>query len=591
MVRLGTVGGARREWTSGPREGTKLGVPTGSFLLKGGLLSVATRGSVAALVLAATGAVVTSCGGDEFCQEGSYECSTAPTAGTGASSGSGGSSGTSGTTGGGGTAASETGGSSAVGGTSAAGGQGGASGTADGGTAGALGSSGTGDTGGGGAAGSDDHGPVVCDPSAPVATCVPPSKGVFVSTSGDDGNTGNQDSPFKTLGKALVAAAAADPATPIFVCGGTYHERLVVTTAGIAIHGGYSCTDLAWSYDGVQASIAPYAEGEVLKVDGADGFAATDLEIIAHNATAPGTSSVGVFVKDSSGVTLTRVHVVAGTGADGADGDRADYLYMDLSDLKGNDADSNSDSAGGVKSCTCEGPGPQSIGAAGGVATQAGGQGEPTALGGGEPGMPGESCTNGGRGADAEPVADGEGAQSIGAISASGWNPESGQEGNSGAPGQGGGGGGGAKSNGSGAGGGGACGGCGGRGGAPGGGGGASIALLVLRSDVDIVDSKLEAKAAGNGGAGTGGQPGQQGGVRGKASGAACIGGNGGNGADGGGAGGGAGGISIGILESSSTVGVNPATIIWIGKKGDGGPGGGADNSGIPGIEEKRQTL
>jgi hypothetical protein len=560
-------------------------VPIGSFFLNGGLLSAATRGSVAALLLAAAGAVVTSCGGDEFCTEGSYECSGAPAAGTGGWSGTGGA------TGSGGTAALETGGSSAVGGTPGVGGGGasGTSGAADGGTAGALGSSGAGDTGGGGAAGSSDPGPVICDPGAPVAACVPPSKGIFVSSVGDDDNAGTPDKPLKTLGKAIVVAAAADSATPIFVCGGTYKERLVVTTAGLEVHGGYSCTNLAWSYDGVQAKLAPNAEDEVLKLDGADGFTATDLEITAHNATAPGASSVAVFVKDSSGVSFTRVHLVAGVGADGEGGDRPSYEYHDLSELAGNDA--KGDKAGAGRPCTCDGPGDQSIGAPGGVAAQAGGRGEPIELGGGEPGSAGMTCTNGGPGADAALVADGEGAQVLGTLSASGWNPEGGSDGEDGAPGQGGGGGGGAAKSGEGAGGGGACGGCGGKGGAAGGGGGASIALLVLRSDIHIADSKLEATIAGKGGAGTAGQPGQQGGVRGAASGAACLGGNGGSGADGGGAGGGAGGISVGILETSSSVAVNPATIIWIGKKGDGGQGGGVDNDGVPGIEEKRKTL
>ena len=81
--------------------------------MKRGRSAVAARYSITAFALLAAGAVATSCGGNDFCAEGSYECSTG---GTQSTAGSGGTAADGGTTGGGGTAGVATGGSAATGG-------------------------------------------------------------------------------------------------------------------------------------------------------------------------------------------------------------------------------------------------------------------------------------------------------------------------------------------------------------------------------------------------------------------------------------------------------------------------------------------
>jgi hypothetical protein len=228
---------------------------------------VATRSSVSVLLLAAAaaGAIGTSCGGDEFCAEGSYECS-----GTGGTSGNGGSSGTDtvGGTGNGGSTAA-TGGGSATGGSSATGGgagmDGGAAGTGTGGSAGSAasggmtGASGT-DNGGAGEGGSTS-GPPACDPDAPAIGCVlTPGDGIFVATTGNDSAAGTQAKPLKTIAKAVVMATASGK--PIYVCTGTYAEHLRVSVDDLSLSGGYSCAGSTWTYDATRATVAPATVGE-----------------------------------------------------------------------------------------------------------------------------------------------------------------------------------------------------------------------------------------------------------------------------------------------------------------------------------------
>jgi hypothetical protein len=530
------------------------------------------------LLLGFAGALGSSCGGDDFCAEGSYECS-----GSSAAAGTGGSgSGSGGATGGGGSAA---GGTGASGGDAASGSAGSSSGSSSGGTTGAAGESNGGE---GGAAGS---GPVRCDADAPTVGCLVPSKGgVFVATSGDDDQDGSQAAPVKTVTRALELASASR--TNIYVCTGTYREHVLVTDDGLSLRGGYRCDDGEWTYDGTRARIAPNTENEALRVEGVSGLTVTDLELTARNATTPGASSVAVFVTKSDDVTFERLSVQAGKGAPGSDGQDGATLGSNWAaeNLDGNSA--NGTSGGPYKDCTCA-DGSQTKGGSGGAGSSVtgGGNGEPE-LGGGEGGTLNLVCSNGGGGNDGNPAeafADASGASMRGALDAdAGWQPAAGTDGKTGSPGQGGGGGAGGTTGG---GGGGACGGCGGRGGAGGRGGGGSIAILIADSTVVVTDSDIAAGDAGNGGRGASGQPGQIGGDAGVKAGLGCNGGSGGKGADGAPGGGGAGGVSIGILSNAASEVTASENSFTLGEPGSGGTGAGANNGGVEGLAAQQKVL
>jgi hypothetical protein len=553
-------------------------------------------GVSAPLIAAAAIFAGPGCGGEEFCAEGSYECTTAGSSGTGGSS-----SGTSGQASGG---ASAEAGNAALGGSSAAG-SGGDSGSAGGGFAGMAegGSSGSGDSGAGGDSGSTGTGgtsgnPVPCSVGDFSEGCtLASSAGLFVSPAGNDDNAGSSDAPLATLTAAIEKARSGSRVLPIFLCTATYREHLEIHNDGYALHGGFACPDdldAAWVYDSAErAKIAPNTQGYALRVRDLQGLVVSDLEFSAADGEEPGESSIGVFVSNAVDVRFERVRIVAGDGVDGAPGVVEPFEYREQAQLAGND--STNATGGTVKDdCACQGVvttiGGQ--GGLGGAVPQNGSPGAPASLDGGQAGETARECSSGGGGGDgtdATPTEPGPGAQRAGDLSDAGWFPRAGEPGTEGTPGQGGGGGAGKPGTGLGGGGGGACGGCGGNGASGGRGGGASIALLTAESVVSLFSARLVSATAGHGGGGIPGQEGQPGGTRGSGSGDGCDGGKGGKGADGGASGGGAGGVSVGILWTGDTApDVSDDTSIDPGEAGLGGTGGDPlENDGIGGVSQE----
>ncbi len=339
----------------------------------------------------------------------------------------------------------------------------------------------------------------------------------------------------------------------VIACNDEFTSGVTLTSAhsGTKLYGGFSCSD--WSYQsGKKTHLMPSGEGIALTLDGVSGLHLEDVSIESRDATAAGGSSIAVFAKGSSDVTLTRVDVKAGKGMAGASGVLTPLSYPKQTDLNGNSASVGT--GGGLKTCACPG-GKQTIGGKGGDAIvpngQSGTDGGPD-FGGGKGGVSGTptDCGAGGTGksgapAPATPAA--AGASSLGTLSSSGWTPASGGDGALGSPGQGGGGGASTATSG---GGGGGCGGCGGAGGPGGQGGGASIALLLLDTPITLgATVTLTASDAGAGGNGAAGQAAQtEVGFNGVGTPPACNGGNGALGAAGGAGGGAAGGVSAGVL-------------------------------------------
>jgi len=508
-----------------------------------------------------------------------------PTSGAGGSAGSAGSAG-GGNGGTGGKAAGNGGAGGTSAGVGASGGIGGEAG-AEGAEGGSGAAAGSGGEGGGG-----DPPPTTCNPAAPVPGCVADAdNGIFVSPTGNDSNDGTPSSPLATI-NAAIDRAASSPA-PIFICSGTFDESVVVTDDDIALHGGFACPTggSPWVYDEDERPlISPTDPGYALQVTDVSGLTLSDIELRSAHATAAGASSIAVFVSGSDAVTLTRVHITAGDGANGAS---AMTPVSNHTSMNQGGQNAMLLEGGGPTPCEC-GDQTTSVGAVGGdggVTPTGGGTGTPSNLGGGQ-GSTFEQCrdnnTNGANGGNAPNRTEADGADVLGTLASLGWTPAAGTAGLTGTPGQGGGGGGGLVAGG---GGGGACGGCGGTGGGAGKGGGASIGLVAVMSNVTLVASFITTGDAGRGGDGIAGELGQGGGVKGNGVGSACDGGNGGKGGNGGAGGGGAGGISVGVLHTGDST-VTADVTFELGTAGPAGSGGGADNDGIAGVvEEIREQM
>jgi len=414
-------------------------------------------------------------------------------------------------------------------------------------------------------------------PTEPAKTpekCLVDAFGVFVSPTGDDGNDGTKAKPFKTIGKALGTTR-----TRIVVCEGEYPGSVDVTRA-VEIYGGVAC-DFAKA--AAKPKVVASKPGYGIKVTNvAAAVILADLEVVGMNGAAPGESSVGVFVSESSRVGLLRAKIEAGDGAEAA-------LKKDGAFAMAGQAPTGGDAVGdaggaSVSSGLCPGGGTSLSGKGGNLGAQ-GDDGSPRPPGGAKGQI--AACGAGGTGLDGTPGTPGTdrlGAATNATVTSDGLVGAKGQDGAPGAIGGGGGGGFGT----AGAGGAGGAGGCGGQGGFGGGAGGSSIALLVFGTDVGLEATELLSKVSKAGGRGGSGQAGQLGGFSGNKTGGACGGGNGAQGGTGGHAGGGAGGISAGIVWSTgkeptrdvSTKITRPTTPAPLGGEG----GGGAATKGVDGV-------
>jgi hypothetical protein len=468
--------------------------------------------------------------------------------------------------------------------------------------------------------------PAGCVPSEN-AEAVADACGVFVSASGNDESAGTKAEPVKTLKEAI--ERAAEQGSAVYACAEEFAEVAEIP-AGTGMFGGLDCTN-GWRWIGEMAKtvVAPDEEGVALKVMRGEGPARIeDVSARAADAQAAGGSSIAVLV-DGATAELARCELVAGNGADGAEGEDApseapaqaspgNAGTNACSDLDGSGAPDERLPGGAQVENACGGA--LSIGGEGGagrVNNGGSGQvGEPGALGAassGEPATGAWSCAAGGTGQGGDngvPGDAGLAARGLGTLTSSGYAGVSGGAGGAGKPGQGGGGGGGAKGgaaicpgamSGAGASGGsGGPGGCGGLPGQGGGAGGASIALASVEGKVTLKDCALKAGNGGKGGAGGDLQPGGSGGLGGVGgmgvggSKHACAGGQGGQGGNGGPGGGGLGGPSLAIAYRGEAVKQEGRTTLQPGTPGAGGPGGSndvAENAGAEGTAAAEQEL
>jgi hypothetical protein len=445
--------------------------------------------------------------------------------------------------------------------------------------------------------------------------------GIFVSSSrGKDGTAGTKSAPLKTLQQAIDKAKGQ----PIYACAEALTGS-VTLASGSAIFGGLDCTK-GWAYVGgtKKSALTGEANKPALTIAmAAEGAEVADFTIQAPSATAAGGSSIAV-IADQAMASLTRCDLVAGDGANGADGEAASSMpaQAGTSGNPGGAACSKDTVNGAVQvenACGIE----SSIGGNGGSGNKSnggdGGRGLPNNPGGGQAGQgddgsAGWSCAGsggtGGQGLPGEAGKEGAGASTIdlGALTVTGFTAAPGGDGQPGKIGQGGGGGGGAKGGtiecgakppGGASGGSGGAGGCGGTGGKGGQGGGASLALVSLKASLTLTQVTLKTGNGGKGGAGgdlqLGGDPGAggAGGTKVGTLNAGCKGGDGGNGGNGGPGGGGRGGHAIGLVFSGTAPTMDVKQMA-IGTAGPGGPGGNNNvksNAGAEGVAAPMQMF
>lgn len=441
---------------------------------------------------------------------------------------------------------------------------------------------------------------------------------VYVSRFGAVSGLGTRQDPVSSITRGLELAALeleAGNAVSLRVCstGGDYEEDIVLGPehAGVAIVGGYSCTDFSRT-DELTVVAATSSTGHSIRR--ASGALLADLVLRAPDGEAPGTSSVALRVVEAHGLRIARCDLRAGLGASGASG--TTHEASANSGVDGNDGANACTTTQAVRAASvgtaCGGEVTESSGGAGGcyLCTGATGAGTPSTPGGGEPGedVGATACTSGGPGAPGASGEHGQAARRMGALDTNGYAASAGSSGAPGGVGQGGGGGGGGLSgscsgvnNNRAGGGSGGSGGCGGRGGGGGQSGGGSFALLAVRSSLELDEVILRVKTGGAAGAGGDRQLGGSGGLPGEGGTATssgnlplppwgCDGGAGGPGGSGGSGGGGAGGPSVGVGSKDSVVIRRAATILLPSEPAPGAAGGvgNEDAAGEAGLVTER---
>jgi len=420
---------------------------------------------------------------------------------------------------------------------------------------------------------------------------------VFVDgLGGNDADPGTMTQPKRTIGAAIVTAAAAG--MDVYISWGIYAESVTLAD-GVGLHGGYDRT-AGWSRSAVSPPVIGAGTTAVLGDGLPSPLVLQLLRIRSGDATATGASTFGLRLSNAPSVTIEGCVVEAGRGTAGAAGtdgtagaagngggqgvsgcEDSGFPCSGCSrpagGLAGASACGRPGGVGGVPGHEC---GCGAFGGTGTIGTGGGVGGCGCGGGNGSPGSPGAAGTQG---------VDGAGGADLGVLGGSGYFPAAGFLGGTGAHGNGGGGGGGGSggdddcdSYGS-SGGGGGGGGCGGTPSSGGQGGGGSFAVYLVDSGATILGGAIVTAGGGEGGAGGTGGDGGSGGAAGPGGpyggateqddgGMGAAGGTGGAGGRGGHGGGGGGGPSIGVVcVGASAASASPTTAFTIAPGGAGG--------------------
>ena len=438
-------------------------------------------------------------------------------------------------------------------------------------------------------------GTVPSTPDDVVITVVPVAdRSIFVTADGNNLSAGTPSAPLRTIAAGLARAAARGAGSTVYIGLGTFSEGTVTLVSGVNISGGYGP---AWDR---AAGARTVIRGEQTGMLGSGVAAVTisNVEIISLDGVNPSSSSYGVRLVNSSGITFVDSRISAGRGAPGVAGASVGANGTPGSTGAAGVAGCDGCASGGGGGLGATGTRPGGNGGAGGYNSSAGVAGAPGGFGGGFGGNGGLASTScgtdaangfsGARGINGTAGVNGVGGAPFGLAGGGVYLAANGGHGSGGYPGYGGGGGGGggggpeaflfcSADRGGGGGGGGAAG-MGGGGGSAGTGGGGSFGIFAVNTTGLIVrNTQIETAGGGAGGAGRAGGFGGTGGAGGIGglgrddSGDGGRGGDGGSGGNGGAGGGGGGGPSLGIYHSVTLTPVIEGVTFSIGAPGLGG--------------------
>lgn len=150
---------------------------------------------------------------------------------------------------------------------------------------------------------------------------------MFVARSGDDGSDGTRKAPVRTLQRAVEKASEPGGTRRVYACAEDFAEA-VTLPSGVAIWGGRDCATAAWTWGGKDrlTEIAPAPERVPLIVEARQASMTSvvfGVRLVAADAVRSSGSAIGMIVREGAAVDVVSSEILAGNGADGADGESA----------------------------------------------------------------------------------------------------------------------------------------------------------------------------------------------------------------------------------------------------------------------------
>lgn len=149
--------------------------------------------------------------------------------------------------------------------------------------------------------------------------------GVFVATSGADGADGTLEHPLARIQAGIDLAKKLGKR--VYVCTGIYREELVLADS-ISIIGGLDCSG-KWRTGAPRVRIEAPTSPAVRAKDIVAPTRLEGLEIVAPNATAPGSSSIALHADHASALVIASSKIIAGDATKGDDGTDGIQLVQD----------------------------------------------------------------------------------------------------------------------------------------------------------------------------------------------------------------------------------------------------------------------
>jgi hypothetical protein len=143
---------------------------------------------------------------------------------------------------------------------------------------------------------------------------------IFVSPTGSEDGDGSKSAPVASIAAAI--ALAGDQGKVVVACStdDAFFTAPLELSGEInaRVYGGFKCSD--WTWSATRTKVMPES-GVALKLEGVSGgLHVEDFEFRANDATEAGESSIGAIVSNTQDVSLVRVTIAAGNGADGERG-------------------------------------------------------------------------------------------------------------------------------------------------------------------------------------------------------------------------------------------------------------------------------